>query len=94
MDNILAFIMGATTEETLVRFFLFLLVLSGIFDWIGELVAMVTLFLLFLSPTFRCAVCHPCSTVYYGVRDLVYYFLHREYNNLKTGEIVCFCGMF
>ena len=58
------------------------------------LVAMVTLFLLFLSPTFRCAVCHTCSTVYYGVRDLVYYFLHREYNNLKTGEIVCFCGMF
>ena len=37
MDNILAFIMGATTEETLVRFFLFLLVLSGTFDWIGEL---------------------------------------------------------
>ena len=37
MDNILAFIMGATTEETLVRFLLFLLVLSGIFDWIGEL---------------------------------------------------------
>lgn len=37
MDNILNFIMGGTTEETLIRFFLFLLVLSGIFDWIGEL---------------------------------------------------------
>lgn len=37
MDNIISFMVGATPEETLIRFFVFVLVLSGIFDWIGEL---------------------------------------------------------
>lgn len=58
------------------------------------IVIIVALFLLFVFPTFRCALFHPVSTVYYGVRDLILYFLHRKYNDLKTGEIVCFCGMF
>ncbi len=58
------------------------------------ILAIVGLFLLFLFPTFRCALLHPISTVYYGVHDLILYFLHRKYNDLKTGEIVCFCGMF
>lgn len=37
MDSIIAFMVGASPEETLIRFFVFMLVLSGIFDWIGEL---------------------------------------------------------
>lgn len=37
MDNIISFMVGATAEETLIRFFLFVLVISGIFDWIAEL---------------------------------------------------------
>ncbi|MDE7299061.1 MAG: hypothetical protein K2N94_09580 [Lachnospiraceae bacterium] len=54
----------------------------------------VALFSFFVFPTFRCMVLHPVSTVYYVVHDLILYFLRHKYNNLKTGEIVCFCGMF
>lgn len=45
-------------------------------------------------PNFRIAVTNPFKDVYYSVRDLYFYFAHKEYNNCKTGEMVAFTGLF
>lgn len=51
-------------------------------------------FLLILFPKLRCAVLHPVSTLYYGVKDLYYYIKHMKWHNYKTGELVAFVGLF
>lgn len=50
--------------------------------------------LLLLFPTFRCAVFHLPFVLYHGVRDLYFYFLHKQYNLCRTGELVAYCGLF
>ena len=47
-----------------------------------------------LLPTFRCAVLHPVQLVCCGVRDLVTYLRHKEYNQYGTGELVAYTGLF
>lgn len=37
MDSLIQFIIGSTPEETVIGFFVFVLVISGIFDWISVL---------------------------------------------------------
>lgn len=57
---------------------------------------MALIFLLFLllalllSPTFRCAVLHPVSTVYYAIRDSIKYLRTRGWNNAFYGQILCY----
>lgn len=50
--------------------------------------------LLACCPKLRCAVCHPASTVYYGCKDIYYYFKHKEKNLYGTGELVAYVGLF
>lgn len=37
-------------------------------------------FLLWYSVIARLIVLHPFKTIYYGVRDLYFYFKHKQYN--------------
>lgn len=54
------------------------------------LVLILFLFLLFISPVFRCAVTHPLSVVYYAVRDLYFYIRRKGWNNASYGQILCY----
>lgn len=45
-------------------------------------------------PTLRCAVFHPVSLVWYGVRDLFYYVRHHQYDLCGSGELVAYTGLF
>ena len=45
-------------------------------------------FCLAMFPVFRCAVCHPVALPVNGVRDLVTYIRHKDYNLCGTGELV------
>ncbi|WP_325200164.1 zonular occludens toxin domain-containing protein [Oscillibacter sp.] len=45
-------------------------------------------------PKIRCAFFHPVSTVYYGSKDLYYYFKHNLKNLYPTGELVAYVGLF
>ena len=45
-------------------------------------------------PKVRCAFFHPVSTVYYGSKDLYYYFKHNVKNLYPTGELVAYVGLF
>lgn len=45
-------------------------------------------------PKVRCAFFHPVSTVYYGSKDLYYYFKHNLKNLYPTGELVAYVGLF
>ena len=38
MDNLVSWIMGASPEETVVRFFIFAMILHGIFDMISAVI--------------------------------------------------------
>lgn len=52
------------------------------------------LILLYLFPTFRCAVSHPIQLIINGVRDLYVYVKHKDYNLYHTGELVAYVGLF
>lgn len=54
----------------------------------------LVVYLLVAFPKFRCAVFHPISLVYYGCRDLYFYFKHKKYNLCHTGELVAYVGLF
>ena len=60
----------------------------------GLIIFLVVLLLLIYFPAFRCMIFHPFKTVFYAIKDLILYIRRHGWNNLKTGEIVCFCGMF
>lgn len=51
-------------------------------------------FLLLMFPTFRCAFFHPILLITYGIRDLIQYISHKEYNVCGTGELVAYTGLF
>lgn len=54
----------------------------------------ISLFVIALFPKVRCAVFHPVSTVYYGCKDLYFYFRHKQKNLYRTGELVAYVGLF
>ena len=47
-----------------------------------------------MFPTFRCAFFHPAAVLINGVRDLIVYIRHKEYNVCGTGELVAYTGLF
>ena len=51
-------------------------------------------FLLYCSVCFRVAVLHPFAVVGYFCKDTFKYFRYKQYNNLKTGALVAFVGLF
>jgi len=59
--------------------------------FIGCIVLVV---LLAACPKIRCVFFHPASTVYYGCKDLYYYFKHNQKNLYSTGELVAYVGLF
>lgn len=60
--------------------------------WILVLIGLAVALILF--PTFRCAVSHPVALVVNGVRDLITYVQHKDYNTYGTGELVAYTGLF
>lgn len=58
------------------------------------IVAIFAVFLFASFPKLRCACCHPFATVYYGCKDLYFYFRHAKYNLYPTGKLVAFVGLF
>lgn len=57
-------------------------------------VVVVVAFALVLSPTLRCAVCHPLAVIVNGIRDLKNYICHKEFNTLHCGQLVAYTGLF
>lgn len=51
-------------------------------------------FLLWYSVIARLIVLHPFKTVFYGVRDLYFYFMHKQYNEYTAGVLNCYCAHF
>lgn len=47
-----------------------------------------------MFPTFRCAFFHPAAVLINGVRDMIVYIRHKEYNVCGTGELVAYTGLF
>lgn len=52
------------------------------------------LFAVVVFPTFRCALFHPFSMIFYGILDLFRYYTHMEFNSCATGELVAYTGLF
>lgn len=55
---------------------------------VGLVVALV------MFPTFRCAALHPVAVAVNGVRDIITYIRHKDYNICGTGELVAYTGLF
>lgn len=51
-------------------------------------------FLWFVSVCFRLLVTHPVSVIRYGIKDLYKYIRYHQWNNLRTGELIGFVGLF
>lgn len=49
---------------------------------------------LVMFPTFRCAAFHPVAVAVNGVRDIITYIRHKDYNICGTGELVAYTGLF
>lgn len=49
---------------------------------------------MWLSLCVRCAVTHPFKTVYYGIRDGFKYLKYKRWNELTTGELICYMALF
>jgi hypothetical protein len=60
-------------------------------NWI--LVIAVLVFMAF-SVTFRCAVLNLWKTLYYFIKDTFQYTTRKGYNNLGTGELIAYVGLF
>lgn len=58
------------------------------------IVFILLLICLVMFPTFRCAFFHPVALLTNGIRDLVQYIAHKEYNNYGTGELIAYTGLF
>jgi len=57
-------------------------------------VLLVLVVALAFFPTLRCAVCHPVTVAFNGVRDLYKYVRNKEYNLCGSGELVAYTGLF
>lgn len=52
------------------------------------------LILLWCSVIVRLIFQHPFKTVYNGIRDLYFYFRHKQYNYYDAGVLNCYCAHF
>lgn len=50
--------------------------------------------ILWLSVIARIVVCHPFKTVYYCIKDFIFYILHHEYDYYDAGILNCYCAHF
>lgn len=58
------------------------------------IVLLATGFLVVMFPKVRCILCHPVSTVRYGLVDAYMYVKHNMKNLYGTGELVAYVGLF
>jgi len=56
------------------------------------LIALIVVLAFF--PTFRCAVLHPFALLWYGAKDMYYYFRRLRFNLCGSGELVAYTGLF
>lgn len=50
--------------------------------------------LIYFSVCVRVALFHPILTCKYSAKDIVQYIKYRQWNNCKSGTIICYCGLF
>ena len=48
------------------------------------------LILIAIFPAIRCVVFHPFATVFYGIKDLYEYIIHKKKNEAPYGQILCY----
>lgn len=64
----------------------------------GALVVLLAVFLFIVafanSVVFRLIIFHPVATVVNGVRDIIKYFKHKEYNEYVAGKLNCYFAHF
>lgn len=60
--------------------------------WI--IAAIVAVIVLAMFPTLRCAVFHPCSVTFFGIKDVWSYIRYKEGDRCQTGELVAYTGLF
>lgn len=58
------------------------------------IVMLAVVLVLAACPKIRCAVFHPVATVYYGVKDIYFYFKLNMRNLCPTGALVAYVGLF
>jgi len=58
------------------------------------IIGIVCIFLFVMWVPFRIAVLHPVNTSQYAFLDFYKYIKYKGYNNVKTGEIVAYVGLF
>ena len=51
-------------------------------------------FALALSRIVRCIVFHPVKNIYYCIKDLYWYILHKGWNKCPVGALDIYCGYF
>lgn len=55
----------------------------------------IIIFLFIMLPTFRCAIFHPFSTVFYAIKDSYNYFKYKRWREFKNfGTLTIFTGLF
>lgn len=55
---------------------------------------LILIVVLAFFPTLRCAFFHPFALIWYGVKDLYYYFRRLRFNLCGSGELVAYTGLF
>lgn len=58
------------------------------------LVIVGIIILCFVSPVFFCAITHPFKSIYYGIKDLYDYIVHKKWLLCSVGGIVSYIGLF
>lgn len=58
------------------------------------LLSFAVVFVLVAFPLVRCAVFHPVSLMFLGIKDFILYLSRRQGNLLSTGELVGYTGLF
>lgn len=54
----------------------------------------IIMMLIIFVPTVRCAFFNPIKTIRYTITDLIQYIKYHQWNNVKSGEIVAYVGLF
>ena len=55
---------------------------------------LILVVILAFFPTLRCAFFHPFALIWYGAKDLYYYFRRLRFNLCGSGELVAYTGLF
>lgn len=64
------------------------------FHGLAFLASLLVFFLAWIFVPVRLVLLHPVKTVFFGVKDLYFFFAHKEYNNLEAGKLDAYVAEF